>query len=126
MGTVVATNATWGDAFARGDAAVLANLYLPDGVLMAAEGDITGRDAIHQFFAARFRTRHDTVLAISTTTEALEVAGQRAYEAGTITYTVAPRDQPAAARASSTRYATFWQQDSAGAWRIRRSLRSLP
>ena len=46
---------TWVDAFNRGDAAELANLYHADAVNhQITQEPVEGRDAIHQMFAGEF------------------------------------------------------------------------
>jgi uncharacterized protein (TIGR02246 family) len=126
MGVLVALNASWGDAYTRGDAPGMASFYTGDAVLMAPEGDVAGREAIREFFAARFAARTDTVLGIATHTTEIDMAGDRAWEAGSITWTLAPRGRPDEARTIAGRYVTFWQQEADGVWRVRRSFRTLP
>ena len=73
-------------------------------------------------FEQLFAARTDSIFATNTDTESLDIAGDRAYEAGTITFTVGP----AGARPRNTaevRYITFWQRTPDGQWLIRRSLR---
>jgi uncharacterized protein (TIGR02246 family) len=124
MGAMVATNVTWGDLHSRGDASGLAALYTEDAVLMRAGDDVVGRAAILKHFQGVVRTRPDSILATSTATETIDVAGDRAYEAGTVIYTVRPRADPTAApREIQIRYVNFWQRQPDGRWLIRRSHR---
>lgn len=125
MGVVVGMNVTWGDAYVRGDAAGVARIYTDDAVLMTPRGDVTGREAIATWFTELFAARSDTILATNTRTESLDVAGDRAYEAGTFELTLAPRDRPDAARIVRIPYMAWWQQGPDGAWRLRRSFRPL-
>lgn len=125
MGNIVGVNVAWGDFYSRGDAAGIASLYTEDAVLMDPAGDVRGRPAILEHFTRLFRERPDSIIRINTASETVDVAGNRAYEAGTIVLTVAPRrGGPSQDRA--VRYMTFWQQDSQGRWRIRYSLRPSP
>jgi uncharacterized protein (TIGR02246 family) len=125
MGNIVGVNVAWGDFYGRGDAAGIASLYTDDAILMEPSGDVKGRTAIQQHFARLFRERPDSIVRINTASETVDVAGNRAYEAGTIIFTVAPRTGgPAVDR--TVRYMTFWQQDAEGRWRIRSSLRPAP
>jgi uncharacterized protein (TIGR02246 family) len=122
MGAVVGRNVQWGDWHSRGEAASLAAMYTDDAVLMTSGGDVVGRETIRRYFERQFAARTDSIFATSTDTETLDVAGERAYEAGTITYRVGPRGAgPGTPRA--IRYVTFWQQQPDGRWLIRRSLR---
>lgn len=126
MGAIVGRNVAWGSAYNGGNAAALARLYTSDAVIMTPQGDLVGREAIEAHFAQLFAARTDSVLSTDTATEALDVAGDRAYESGTLTRTLRPRaDSTAPARELRLRYATWWQRDGAtGEWQIRRSLRA--
>jgi len=126
MGPIVGANVTWGDRYVRGDAVGLAALYAEDAVVMTPAGDVVGRQAIQEHFAGRFRARPDSVLSISSSTEILDVAGPRAYEAGTLEFTLGPRAGRGPVTQHSVRYMTFWQQDATGRWMIRTSLRPEP
>lgn len=122
MGSLVGANVQWGNWHSSGNADALAGLYTEDAVLMTPTGDVVGREAIRAHFTARFGTRTDSIFHTTTDQEALDVAGDRAYEAGTITFMVGPRGA-GPGRPVVVRYVTFWQRQSDGAWRIRRSLR---
>ena len=125
MGEIVAANVWWADLYSRGNAEQVALFYTEDAVIMTPQGDLTGAAAIADHFRALFATRPDTILATKTVTEALDVAGDRAYESGTVTRTLRPRaDSGAPSREVHVRYATFWERSPDGRWKIRRSLRS--
>lgn len=128
LGPVVAANVAWGDYLARGDAAGLAGLLAADAVLMLPEGDLTGRETIRSWLERRIAERADTILATETLTETLDVAGDRAYEAGTLVFTMGGRDRSDAAPVRiRARYLTFWQRETGGSgeyWSIRRIYRS--
>ncbi len=125
MGAVVAMNVSWGDWFSQGRADALAGMYTDDAVLMTPAGDVVGAEAIGQYLARVIAERPDSILATDTATETMDVAGDRAYEAGTVRYTLVPRRDPSATpRQEVVRYVTFWQQTPDGRWLIRRSLRS--
>jgi len=124
MGAIVAMNVTWGDYHARGDAAGISALYTDDAVLMTSTGtDVVGQAPIREYFAHLFATRPDSILATNSATETLDVAGDRAYEAGTVTFTLQARQGGAGPRTEVVRYMTFWQKTPDGRWLIRRSLR---
>lgn len=125
MGAIVGVNVAWGNLLVTGDLPGLAGLYVEDAVLMTPEGDVAGRDAIRAWFEAE-RARRDSIHATATDTDELDVAGERAYEAGTLTYTVAPRARPTETRHVRVRYVTFWRRAAGGLWMIARSLRPLP
>lgn len=123
MGAIVANNVTWGDALVRGDSSALSSVYADDAVLMLREGDVTGKDAIVTSLMSARRSGRDSIHGTATSTDQLDVAGDRAYEAGTLTYTVAsPSGTP---KKVTVRYVNFWQL-AAGSWHLHRSLRPLP
>jgi uncharacterized protein (TIGR02246 family) len=122
LGAFIGQNVMWGDRHSRGDAAGLTAMYTDDAVVMALEGDVVGRDAIRQHFERLFANRSDSIFATNTETEWLDVAGDRAYEAGSITFTVGPRG-PGPGMPRRVRYMTWWQRMPDGQWLIRRSLR---
>lgn len=125
MGEIVGRNVMWGDLFARGDAEALAQLYAANAVLMTPQGDLVGTDAIRDHFILLFATRTDTILGTNTATEALDVAGNSAYETGTLARTVRPLgDTTAPPRETRLRYSTWWERAPDGQWLIRRSLRA--
>jgi ketosteroid isomerase-like protein len=98
MGIIVGQNVTWGDALVRGDSATLGSVYAADAALMTSEGDVTGRPAIQHWLLQHRAALADSVHATGTITDQLDVAGDRAYEAGTLTYTLVSRRQPGPAR----------------------------
>ena len=122
MGVIVAANVTWADALVRGDSATLRSIYAPDAVLMTSDGDLKGGDAIVSRLLATRRAIRDSIHATATRTDQLDVAGDRAYEAGTITYTVVSSSK---SREVEARYVNFWQL-AAGRWQLTRSFRPLP
>ncbi len=125
MAEIVGRNVMWGDLFARGDAEGLAQLYAANAVLMTPQGDLVGTDAIRDHFILLFATRTDTILGTNTATEALDVAGNSAYETGTLARTVRPLgDTTAPPRETRLRYSTWWERAPDGQWLIRRSLRA--
>ena len=123
MGVIVATNVSWGDALVRGDSATLTSLYASDAVLMTPAGDVTGSAAIVSRLMKARRLAGDSIQGTAAVTDQLDVAGDRAYEAGTLEYTV--MSPQGSTRSVKVRYVNFWQLD-AGRWQLRRSFRPLP
>jgi ketosteroid isomerase-like protein len=125
MGAIVAANVAWGDAYVRGDGAGLASLYAEDARLMTEAGDVTGPSAIREWLLSR-RAGADSVRGTATTTDQLDVAGDRAYEAGTLTYSLVAGTPAGSTRELRVRYSNFWQRQPDGRWLIVRSLRPVP
>lgn len=122
MGAILAANVQWGDAFVRTDSATLEALYAPDAVLMMPDGDVKGGQAIIARLLAGRRAIRDSLHATATTTDRLDVTDDRAYEAGTLTYTLLRGGRP---REVTVRYFNFWQL-AAGRWQLTGSFRPLP
>ena len=122
MGAIVVANVTWGDAIVRTDSATLTGLYAPDAVLMAADGDVKGSAAIVARLLAERRSIRDSLHATATSTDRLDVTVDRAYEAGTLKYTLLRGGTP---REVTVRYFNFWQLEG-GRWRLTGSFRPLP
>jgi len=89
---------------------------------MTSEGDVKGGDAIVSRLLATRRAIRDSIHTTAARTDQLDVAGDRAYEAGTITYTVVSSSK---SRVVEARYVNFWQL-AAGRWQLTRSFRPLP
>jgi len=123
VGALVGLNVAWADRYRAGDLAALAAMLAPDAVWMTPVGDVTGRDAIRRHLAAELAARPDSILATNTATESVDVAGDRAYEAGTVTYPLRPR-AGGPTRTRQARYVNWWQRTPDGAWLLRRSLRA--
>lgn len=123
MGAIVMANVTWGDALVRGDSVTLASLYHEQAAFMTPTGDVLGKTPIVRLLLAARRPQGDSLHATATDTDQLDVAGDRAYEAGTLRYTLL--DRSGKSRELKVRYVNFWQLD-AGRWQLTRSLRPLP
>ena len=123
MGAIVGVNVLWGDALVRGDSAALASAYTEDAVLMTPNGDVTGKALVVARLLSGRRPAGDSIHGTRAASDQVDVAGDRAYEAGTLTYViVSPGGKT---REVNVRYVNFWQLE-AGSWKLRRSLRPLP
>jgi uncharacterized protein (TIGR02246 family) len=104
-------------AMRRADARAIASMFAEDGeyIVAATKGFVTGRMAIEELFAARFKAVRFTDVAV--TTISVQVEGDTAYETGTNRLTFQAGDAAPVTRTG--RYPTVWKQQVDGAWRIR-------
>ena len=114
---IEATLAQFSAAMKRADAAAIASMYTEDGeyIVAAAKGFVTGRAAIEEMFAARFKAARFIDVAIVTVS--VQVEGDTAYETGTNRVIVQVGDAPPVTR--TARYLTVWRRQADGVWRIR-------
>ena len=100
-------------AFIRGDAAAMADLYTPDGVIFPEQSEwITGRDAIRRYFTpgpGRSVTRH------LLTPSRIVVDGHHAYDYGT--YEIAGERDGVAWGPSRGKYVVVWRRQG-DSWRM--------
>jgi uncharacterized protein (TIGR02246 family) len=111
------TLAQFSGAMKRADAGAVATMFTEDGeyIVAAAKGFITGRAAIEEVFAARFKAAR--FLDVTITTVSVQVEGDTAFETGTNRLTLQAGDAPPATRTG--RYLTVWKRQPDGVWRIR-------
>lgn len=115
---IEAANASFSEAFARGDAKALAALYTPDAMVFPPDSDvIRGNEAIGSFWKT---TRDGGVRSATLTTTDVGRSGDVAYESGTVSLTI----QPAGAEATSVveKYVVVWMRQSDGAWKLHRDI----
>ena len=114
-----AIGATWRahlQAATTKDDAHIADLYAPDCVYVLPDGrELRGWPAIDAF--EREGLTSTTVSNVRHTTHALQVAGDAAYELGTIQGLVQAGAQPAAT--VTYHFMALWTRQSDGGWRIR-------
>lgn len=126
MSAIVAANVAWGDALVRGDSLTLMQAYTSGAVLLTDSGDVSSPAGVRDWLLARRAALKDSLYGTRTNTDHLEVARDRAYEAGTLAYILIPRDNPGQRREHVVRYATFWHRSPDGRWLMDKSLRPLP
>lgn len=100
-------------AFVRGDAAAMANLYTPDGVIFPEQSAwVTGREAIRRYFtpAPGRRITHHLL-----TPSRIVVDGQHAYDYGT--YEIAGERDGVAWGPSRGKYVVVWRRQG-DSWRM--------
>ena len=99
--------------FNAGDAAGMASFYSEDAKLLAEHADLVrGRDAIERFWReaiSRARTA-DAVRTISL--HEVVSSGDLGYALGTVVVRIP------SGRELTTKYATIWQRDADGGWRL--------
>lgn len=106
-------------AMKRADAGAIASMFTEDGqyVVAATKGFTTGRTAIEELFAARFKAAKVLDVTITTVSVSVQVEGDMAYETGTNRVTFQAGDAPPVTRTG--RYLTVWKRQQDGVWRIR-------
>ncbi len=102
------------DAAIRKDLAGVMEIYAEDIFYTVSGQEARGRDAMEEMEAATLQATD--VIEAAHTTLGLNVAGNLAYEMGTITGSVRPKEQPAANVVFH--FVAVWRQQADGAWRI--------
>ncbi len=99
--------------FNAGDAAGMAAYYAPDARLLAENVPLlTGRPAIERFWALAISRAHAAGAVRTITLDEVTSSGRLGYMLGTVTVTL-----PQGAELT-TKYATIWQLDPDGRWRL--------
>ena len=110
---IAAASRAFSGAYVTGDTATIRELYTPEALLLPAETDVRGRDAIVRYFAPGPRRRN---LAHAMASDDLQISGDLAVDVGTWTNTWAIDDgEP---RTASGRYLVVWRRGADGRWRI--------
>ena len=112
---IAAQNQAFAKAIIAKDTTTLTNLFTTDAVFVAPSGGfVHGREALAKLWPERLQKA--TFLDGGITTESLDVRGDLAVEASTITWTVQAGDNPPAKRTG--RALTVWHHDADGQWRM--------
>lgn len=100
--------------FDNGDAAGMAAFYAEDGKLLAENTElIRGRAAIEQFWTHAIGRAQAAGAVRTISVDEVTSSGSLAYLIGTVTVRV-----PAQGRQLVTKFATIWQLDDDGRWRL--------
>lgn len=108
-------NAQWAEGWAKGDAAMVAAIFVDDGVQLGAGGKITkGRLQImdHQKTAMQGA---DPGVKVSTVTEIVWLDGDTAYEMGKYKYEYTVKGKLGT---DEGRYLTIWKRQKDGGWKL--------
>jgi ketosteroid isomerase-like protein len=99
--------------FNAGDAAGMAAYYAPGARLLAENAPlVTGRPAIEQFWALAISRARAAGAARTITLDEVTSSGGLGYVLGTVTVTLSQGAE------LTTKYATIWQLDPDGRWRL--------
>lgn len=111
---IEAGDATWMEAFNRGDAVAVAALYTDNATLMPPNSAmIQGRQGIQDFWQAGIEGGlKDATL----TTVEVQASGNTAYEIGKFSLTAQPKGQDPVM--VSGKYVVVWQRQSDGSWKL--------
>lgn len=115
---IEAGNATFSEAFSRGDSDAIAALYSEDAIVLPPGGAmVKGRPAIAEFWKA---TRQSGVTGAVLTTLEVDASGDLAHEVGTALLTIQPKGKKKPAKAS-VKYVVVWKRNG-GVWQLHRDI----
>lgn len=99
--------------FNGGDAAGMAAFYTEDARLLAEHADlIQGRDAIEQFWRVAISRARSASAVRTIRLDEVVCSGDLGYALGTVVVRIP------SGRELTTKYATIWQRDADGGWRL--------
>ncbi|HEV2915909.1 MAG TPA: SgcJ/EcaC family oxidoreductase [Pyrinomonadaceae bacterium] len=108
-------NAQWAEAWEKGDASMVAALFMEDGSILARNGKIIkGRQQILERQKAAMQSV-DPGVKVTVTTLDLWVDGETAYETGKYHYSYKEKGKPAT---DEGRYVTVWKRQPDGSWKL--------
>jgi uncharacterized protein (TIGR02246 family) len=111
-------NRTFENAFNRGDAGSVAQMYTWDGAVLPPDAPrADGRDAIQRFWQ---RAIDGGLRDLSLQAVEVEEAGNIAYEVGIAT--LKARTASGSMQALSLKYVIIWRRGEDGAWRLHRNI----
>jgi uncharacterized protein (TIGR02246 family) len=108
-------NAQWVEAWAKGDAALLASIFADDGVQLIGGGRVVkGRQPILERQRAAMQGA-DPGVKVTVTTTGLWLDGDTAYESGKYRYEYTEKGKPGV---DEGRYVTIWKRQKDGSWKL--------
>jgi uncharacterized protein (TIGR02246 family) len=108
-------NAQWIDAWDKGDASLIAQLFAPDGILLGGKGkSFKGPQQILERMKTVMEAAGKGVKATVTTVD-LWLDSDTTYETGKYSYTSREKGQPVT---DEGRYVTVWRRQSDSSWKI--------
>ena len=111
---VDAGNAGWIDAFRRGDAAALVQVFAEDGVLLRQSGEVArGREEIRGLMQPTMDSLGPTETTIET--DRLWCVDDLAYETGRYSYSFTKDGEP---QVAAGRFVVVWRHVGDGVWKI--------
>ncbi len=115
---IEATNAKYGDAVKKGDAAAIVALYTKDAIVLPDDGEMiqSSPAKIEEFWKASFRAG---VKAAKLETLDVERAGDVAVETGRFAMTIQPEGKEATT--AKGKYVVVWKHDG-GSWKLHRDI----
>ena len=115
---IEAANASFSEAFARGDAKALSAMYTPDAIVFPPDHEmIRGNQAIGEFWKA---TRDGGVQSASLTTIDVGRSGDLAYEVGKVILKIQPAGKEPTTTAA--KYVVVWTRQPDGSWKLHRDI----
>ena len=115
---ITVAGAKFQEAFNRGDAAAVAQLYTPDGAVLPPDAPrADGREAIQRFWQGMIDAG---LRELALQTMEVEEAGNIAYEVGT--GALKATTTSGTAQAISIKYVVVWRRGEDGIWRLHRDI----
>jgi uncharacterized protein (TIGR02246 family) len=108
-------NAQWSEGWKKGDPAMVAAIFTPDGVQLSSSGKvIKGHRAILERQRAAM-LGSDPGVVVTVTTVNVWLDGSTAYETGKYKYEYTEKGTP---KVDEGRYVTVWKHQKDGAWKL--------
>lgn len=108
-------NAQWAEGWLKGDAAMVAAIFAPDGVQLSGSGKvIKGIEQIRERQAAGMKGA-DPGVKVTVTTTQVWLDGDTAYETGKYKYEYTEKGKPGK---DEGRYVTVWKRQKDGSWKL--------
>ena len=108
-------NAQWSEGWLKGDPAMVAALFAPDGVQLTSSGKvIKGPEQIRERQKVAMASA-DPGVKVTVTTTNVWLDGDTAYEVGRYKYEYTEKGKPGK---DEGRYVTAWKRQADGSWKL--------
>ena len=111
-------NAQWADAWTKGDAAAVADLFAEDGKFLSSSGKIyKGHEQILNLYKNAMKGIGTDIKGMKVTVETVNVwlDGDMAFETGKYSYNYEENGKPTV---EAGKYVTIWKKQKDGSWKL--------